>query len=162
MRLRLSEKMDLYKKLKQHLSARYSYVGPIFDGLARVQLNDKWGFVNEEGVEVIPPKYDQMFPFSRRFAPVRLNGKWGLINTEGKEVIPLKYDDISVPAEGLAQVRLNDKWGLVNTEGKEVIPPKYDYENIREMPQAVDLLAFKLNVSKEEALKLILEEMDKR
>ena len=34
---------------------KYHYVSPFHDGLAQVRVNDKWGYVNERGVEVIPP-----------------------------------------------------------------------------------------------------------
>ena len=95
------------------------------EGLARVTLNGKYGFINEEGEEVIPPKYDEAYPFRKGLAAVELNGKSGWINPEGTVVIPLKYDNAGNFSEGLAEVKLNGKWGLVNTKGEEVVPPEY-------------------------------------
>ena len=96
------------------------------EGYAAVQLNDKWGFIDNTGREVIPPKYDNVWSFIEGFAAVKLNDKWGFIDKTGREVIPSKYDWVGDFIEGLARVQLNDKWGFVDKNGREVIPPKYD------------------------------------
>ena len=51
----------------------------------------KYGFINKEGKEVIPFKYDDASDFSEGLARVLLNHKEGFINKEGKVVIPFKY-----------------------------------------------------------------------
>ncbi len=50
-----------------------------------VQLNGKWGFINKEGKEVIPCKYDVAFEFNEGLALVQLNGKFGYIDINGTE-----------------------------------------------------------------------------
>ena len=93
------------------------------DGLARVKLNGKWGFVNTQGKEVIPLMYDNVDFFSEGLSRVSLGddetGKWGFVNTQGKEVIPLKYDYAWSFHEGLAIVKLSGKKGYVDKEGHE-------------------------------------------
>ena len=54
------------------------------EGLARVKLNGKWGFINKIGEEVIPLKYDEVENFSEGFAKVKLNGKVFYINKRGE------------------------------------------------------------------------------
>ncbi|MCX6165801.1 MAG: WG repeat-containing protein, partial [Ignavibacteriae bacterium] len=90
-------------------------------GIAKVELNDKWGFIDKEGNEVIPIKYDEIFNFKEGLARVKLNNKWGFINEQGREVIPAKYDEIDSDGskEGLLQVKLNGKWEFVDREGTE-------------------------------------------
>jgi len=63
----------------------YDSVGPFHEGFARVIIKGKWGLVDSEGKEVVPPKYDFVGSFSEGFARVRLKDKWGLVNKQGKE-----------------------------------------------------------------------------
>ncbi|MGI7157691.1 WG repeat-containing protein, partial [Campylobacter coli] len=64
------------------------------EGLARVGLNGKWGFIDKSGKFVIEPKFDSIWDFSEGLAKVGLNGKYGLIDKSGKIVIEPKFDDI--------------------------------------------------------------------
>ena len=94
--------------------------------LKPVLLNGKWGFVDKDGREVIPLKYDFAGDFSEGLARVELNEKYGFVDKDGREVIPLKYDYAREFSEGLARVCLNEKYGFVDKDGREVIPLKYD------------------------------------
>ena len=98
------------------------------DGLFGVMLNHKYGFVNREGKEVVPPKYDRAWLFVEGLAQVEMNKRFGFIDVTGKEVIPIgKFDDAGNFSEGLALVRHNDKTGFMDKKGKLVVPLKYDY-----------------------------------
>ena len=126
------EKKEVGKKKKYKtgdvvIPFKYDWVSDFREGLAGVELNGKWGYINKSGKEVVPPKYDEAGFFHEGLAGVELNGKWGYINKSGKEVVPLKYDGARSFHEGLAIVSLNGKWGYINKSGKEVVPPKYDY-----------------------------------
>ena len=94
--------------------------------LRPVALNGKCGFVDKDGREVIPLKYDDAGKFSEGLAWVELNEKYGFVDKDGREVIPLKYDYAGSFSEGLSRVELNKKWGFVDKDGREVIPLKYD------------------------------------
>ena len=64
------------------------------DGLRAVQNNDnKYGFVNEEGHEVIKCQYDYTNGFYNGYAVVKENGKYGYIDINGNEIIPCIYND---------------------------------------------------------------------
>ena len=108
------------------ISAIYDNVCPFREGVVAVKLNDKWGFVDKAGEDVIPLKYDYAEFFNEGLARVRLNDKWGFVDKAGKEVIPLKYDYAELFSEGLARIKLNNKYGFIDKTGKEVIPFKYD------------------------------------
>ncbi len=80
------------ESIKNELTKKYLFVSTLENGFARVEnKNHKEGFVNKEGVEVVPVIYDAVRPFSQGLAQVKKNNLWGFINTEGKEVIPFKY-----------------------------------------------------------------------
>lgn len=104
------------------------YRSPSFiDGLASVRRNNKEGFIDARGREVIALKYDVVLSFSEGLAAVSTGEKWGYIDRAGREAIPFKYDDANPFSEGLATVQTGEKWGYVNKAGVEVIPPRYDW-----------------------------------
>jgi len=107
--------------------SKYDYVYDFpSEGLRKVRRQDKWGFINKTGKEIIPLKYDDVDSFYDGLAKVKLNSKYGYIDKTGKEIIPIKYDSIRYFSEGLARVELYSKIGFVDNTGKEVIPVKYD------------------------------------
>ncbi|MBE6214142.1 MAG: WG repeat-containing protein [Rikenellaceae bacterium] len=148
---------------------KYSFIGTFYNGLARVNVGDrslpykpyqdkeepkcgKWGFIDENGKEVIPCIYDYVYDFNHNTASVniggrydsnynipRVGGKWGWINKLGEYLIYPKYDCISrnelttiVGINGFWENKFSDEfinaiWGIVDKDGQEVIPCKYTY-----------------------------------
>lgn len=98
----------------------YSYIESFSEGLAKVKLNDKCGYIDKIGREVISLKYDNAYPFREGLAAVRLNGKCGYINKTGKEVIPLIYDSIGYFREGKAKVKLNGETFYIDKNGNRL------------------------------------------
>lgn len=88
--------------------------------------NDKYGYVDNAGKNIIRPKYDEAAYFNDGLAKVKLNGKYGFINNTGIEVIPLKYDYAGSFANGVVEILLNGKYGFIDKNDKEIMPPKYD------------------------------------
>jgi hypothetical protein len=118
------------------IPAKYDFVLPFKDGLARVSLNGKMGFIDKNGVEVITLKYDNAWPFEEGMAPVLLSGKVGYIDKTGKEVIPPLYDGATPFSEGMGVVQIGKKdgenttFGVVDKTGKFVIPMKKYTSNL--------------------------------
>jgi uncharacterized membrane protein YhaH (DUF805 family) len=113
-----------FQRLKR--KKKYDNVDDFSEGLALVELNGKYGYIDDTGTEVIPLKYDGAWDFSEGMSLVLLKGKYGYIDKTGKEVIPLKYDDAVDFSEGLAIVLLKGKYGYIDKTEKEVIPLQYD------------------------------------
>lgn len=100
-----------------------------------INKNDKTGFVNEEGKEVVLCKYDEVGSFEKGYSFVKIKTgessfKHGMIDTTGKEVIPCKYDEYISFEKGYALVKIKTgefdyNHGLVDSTGKEIIPAKY-------------------------------------
>ncbi|MHA7965364.1 WG repeat-containing protein [Paenibacillus sp. CAU 1782] len=124
------------------------------EGLAKISVDNKYGYIDTFGTMVIAPKYDEAWFFDQGLSYVMLNGKSGYIDRTGKEVVPLKYDEVSTNfRNGLALVSngenyipkasdsqyfgnednkdyvvlTNKKFGYVNEAGKEVVPLQYDF-----------------------------------
>ena len=121
---------------------KYREVGKFKGGRARVGKYEngemKYGYIDRNGKEIVPIKYDDGADFSEGLACVEVGGKIGFIDKRGKEVIKIKYKywhcynevadytPISNFRCGLACVIIGNKWGYINKKGKVVIPAKYD------------------------------------
>jgi len=100
-----------------------------------------WGYANQKGEIIIPPKYSKCYKFSPEgWAAVYnqderqyffINPKGENLNTEVKG-FKLKDGfgfDVEGFKSGLAMIKVGEKWGYMNAEGKMVIPAKYDDAN---------------------------------
>ncbi len=114
-------------KGKVVIEPKYDFVYPFGEGLAAVELNNKFGFIDESGKEVIPFKFDNGSIFFHGLADIKMNGKVGYIDKNGNTVIPFKYDGGENFFKDYSWVKLNGKYGYIDKTGVEVIAPKYDY-----------------------------------
>jgi hypothetical protein len=115
--------------------------------LTPVQVEKKWGYIDESGNIAITPSFDYAEPFSEGLAAVAINDspetgnkltdtltarfKWGFINEKGQIVITPQYSAAGSFSEGLARVRiesnLQSQWGYINVKGETVIKPEFAY-----------------------------------
>jgi len=100
---------------------------------AMVKHNDKWGWINIDGEEVIPCQYDDVFNYDfymskTGIVAVKNNAnKWGVIDTDGQIILPFIYDHVYIDynifvsdAEEHIQVTLNDHKFEVDKNGKKI------------------------------------------
>jgi hypothetical protein len=100
------------------------------NGLAKVWIRGKAGFINTQGNLVIRPQFLDSGRFSEGLAPVQfVNGKWGYIDKTGNLVIRPTFDWALIFREHLALVQIGQKWGFIDTAGKIVITPQFDHAN---------------------------------
>ena len=97
----------------EKLIGSYDQVGYFYSGIAKVRLNNKFGFINEKGEEITEIKYERADEFSAGYAGVSLGGKWGFINAKGEEICKMIYDQVVWFDEGKAKV-FKDGKGLLN------------------------------------------------
>lgn len=88
--------------------------------------NNKWGFENDTGTQIVSAKYDGVGEFTNGFAPVFKDGKWGFINEQGKEITPISYTGVANFRDGFAPVLNGSKWGMINSTGQVVVPFEYE------------------------------------
>lgn len=119
--------------------------------LAAVQNEEgKWGYINEEGEEVIPCEYDIVSPYwidgvaivgqkDGKYSSGMEEYEWGCINAKGEIVIPLKYRNTSFSSfNGMLafaeEAGVNEdgepilNWGFLDTNGNVIIDFKYQFE----------------------------------
>ena len=103
------------------IPAKYDDAKDFSEGLARVKLNGKWGYIDKAGNEVIPFQYFCAKDFSEGLAAVEpnfvMNWEWGYIDKTGKTVIPFNYGCAYDFRNGKARVLLNGKWGTIDKQG---------------------------------------------
>ena len=97
----------------------------IYNGFVKVKLDGKYGFINEDGEEIISCKYEDADDSSDGLARVQSAEGWGFVNENGEEIIPCKYEDAGAFSDGLARVKSAEGWGFVNENGEEIISCKY-------------------------------------
>lgn len=141
------------KKAIKNLKYEQQYNPYFSEGLARVKLKGKWGYVDQNGEFVIQPKFDDAYNFSEGLARVNIGakpvppetdefgdqsnsnpdavegGKWGYINRSGNFTIQPRFENAKKFSEGLAAVQLatssGNKWGFIDKTGKRVIQPEF-------------------------------------
>ena len=113
-------------KPKKYLKLRFER------GLARVSRKGKWGYINPQGVEVIPLKYAFIGEFSEGLVcavkKVDNQFKIGFVDRENRVIIPFVYDFVEEAykylrfLEGMVPLRKNGKWGYLTISNDIAIP----------------------------------------
>ncbi len=109
---------------------KYDNVSSFSEGFAVVEKDKKYGYVDQNGKEVVPPIYYSAGSFSDGVAVAysKDDCTWHIIDKTGNVKAQLKgYDNVGYSfSNGFIQVEKDDKYGLADATGKEVIPPTYD------------------------------------
>lgn len=115
----------------------YDYVGQFYEGMARVEINNEYGYINNRWELVIPIKFDFTEKFSEGLAIITLKDqRIGAINKKGDLIIPPdNYFTLNSFSDGLAIFqKINGKGqGAINKNGDIVVPP--NFENINNFSQ---------------------------
>lgn len=120
--------MDKYGKILHNKWYEEAHTFDVLLHRALVRVGSSYGFIDVNGGQVIPARYEWAGDFAEGLAAVELRGKWGFIDINGTPVIKPQYGDAYRFAEGLAAVKVSTigKWGFINSEGRMVIPARFD------------------------------------
>ncbi len=91
-----------------------------------IQLNGKWGLLNEHAQQITPIEYDSIALMTPSVVLAKKDGHYGLLNTQGKIITPIAYDQIRAFYEGQASLSIKGKWGTVHQTGRIIIEPQYE------------------------------------
>ena len=108
------------------IEPKFDRIYDFSEGVACVEIDGKWGYVNKEGRFAIEPKFNWVYNFSEGLAKIKIDCKWGYIDREGRFFIEPKFDEAYDFSDGLACIELDGKWGYIDREGRIVIEPKFD------------------------------------
>jgi len=107
---------------------KFDLIGDVSDGLFLVSINNKYGFYNVSGKEVVPLKYDYAYPFREGFARIEVGDtfeEYAFIDKSGVIINPENCRALNDFSEGLGAVAVDDKCGYMNSAGTIVIPLLY-------------------------------------
>lgn len=91
-----------------------------------IELEGRWGYVNESGRVVIAPSFTAASDFNEGVAAVRSgNWAWGYIDASGEYVIEPQFEGLRQFSDGLAAVRFDSRWGFIDRSGSFVINPSF-------------------------------------
>jgi len=116
--------IDTLGQLK--VNATYDELGQFSEGRLAVKRNDLWGFVNADGIEVIPCRFQEVQNFSDGRAAAKLGNKWGFVDRQGDVVIEFKYRRAGSFKDSLAWVYSKNKVGYINQEEVFIVPATFD------------------------------------
>jgi hypothetical protein len=78
---------------------KYKVYHPFSEGLARVNMNDKWGYINDQGEVVIDFIFDDAKDFHHGIAGVKVGDAWGFVNNKGTIIIKPAYNHFNYSQE---------------------------------------------------------------
>jgi hypothetical protein len=99
------------------------------EGLAPVQVGDKWGFVDKVGTFVISPRFDDAQPFSDGLARIFQGDRYGYVDHSGAIVIGARFAHAEDFRNGLAVVGDDNDdeaqhW-YIKITGEQAFPGKF-------------------------------------
>ena len=122
-----------FSKLKDTVEVEVVEGDNIFDKMViyKNELTNKVGLrLYITMMDLIPPKYDELYYILGNVFVYRLNDKYGFVQSDGKgtELCPPIYDEIKKTecSDFVALVRIGEKWGVVNFYDEIPTNPEYD------------------------------------
>jgi hypothetical protein len=107
-------------------AARYDYALPFGEGLAPVQIGDRWGFIDKTGSMAIAPRFDSAWYFSDGLALVSEKGLFGYIDHSGAYIIKPAFKHSESFADGRAVVGDPESgYFYIDHKGHAIIPGKF-------------------------------------
>ena len=104
----------------------FEEIGDFYDDCARIELNNKWNFINRTNKLLSATWYDWVDDFYDGYAKVKLNNKWNFVDTHGKCISDTWFDWVDIFYNGYARVRLGNKWNFIDKNGKCISDTLFD------------------------------------
>lgn len=121
-----------YSGVEVELDKKYRNIGVYSDNLFTVLIMDdeenlKFGYIDNNGEEIIKPKYSLAYPFNLGRAIVKENDNFKVIDKKGKVFKNLNYEDIKPSRTGDTYIYSSkgENFGLLNKDGEILIEDKY-------------------------------------
>ncbi|WP_298048207.1 WG repeat-containing protein [uncultured Cardiobacterium sp.] len=102
---------------------RYDRIRPYSEGMAAVEKNGRWGFIDQKGREIVRPQYQDVLPYGESRAAVKKGNQWGFIDKHGKETVKPQYDTVWSYKDGRATVQKDGKRHALDINGNPINTP---------------------------------------
>lgn len=91
---------------------------PYQNNIAIIKKNNRWGLLTHQGVEIVPPKYDEIQAFENGFAQIKINSFHGVTDLKGNIIVEPNFEYITYWGNGIFRVENGDKMGYFNLTGE--------------------------------------------
>ncbi len=122
------------ENLKVVVEAKYDRVNAFYSGVAAVQENGKWQYINKKGEKLFDYIYTVGYMGAPSFYSTSIpivdpqTKLWGIMNKAGKLVISATYDQTKFVSEkGFFAALKGGFWGVIDQNNNTVIPFVYEY-----------------------------------
>jgi hypothetical protein len=108
---------------------RYVQESPFQEGLAVAHSGDKYGYVDRQGREVIPFRYDWADAPEEGLAVVKTADRFGLIDKRGNTVLEPLFEDIRWHADNGVVLACDQEggWRLYSRQGTLISEERFDF-----------------------------------
>lgn len=98
---------------------------PISHNRILFMAEEKWGYLDPNGNQIIANRFQEARSFSDCLAAVCMDNLWGYIDITGNLAIPFQFDEAKPFASGTAIVAVKNRYGLINKKGDYQIKPEF-------------------------------------
>ncbi|WP_375562300.1 WG repeat-containing protein [Bernardetia sp. OM2101] len=122
-------------------------------GISEVKNQNKIGYINHEGKEILPLEFSKVADFYGIYdvkdavtvaqkMSKESNGKYGTIDRHNNTIIPFEYSFIGMDKRNdtLSFVKQNNNWGVINPFGQSVVPIRYSSVKYLQKPNTKNAL----------------------
>ena len=104
----------------------FPFAGEFAEGRCRIKsAQGKWGYIDEDGREIIPAQFDSVTDFSGKTAVVFQGGLAGLINQQGEFLLKPQFAGLRNDG-AQCLFKKDNKWGWMDHEGKIILSPRFE------------------------------------
>jgi len=108
------------------IKCEYDSTFKFSDGLAKVKLNGKYGYIDKSGKMVIPAKLESAGDFSEGFTLNLVNGRYQYLDKKGLDVFKKTFKRAANFSDGAALVSNDeDMAGFIDKKGNTIVPFNY-------------------------------------
>ena len=93
---------------------------PQSENLIATKRNGYWGFIDYQGDEAIPYKFDEVSSFDHLTARVKFLNGLGTINQFGEWICQPIYDEITIHKDGITEAQLKSRIDLIDHDGNVI------------------------------------------
>lgn len=130
----LNETIGVMNELGETINKKnYNFINDFNNGMAVVSSDEKlgeslYGYINCDGIEVIPTKYKQASDFNEGFTVVKIkDGEFDLIDRKGTVINTYKHNYVGGYGNGLMffSEGFGEKYGYINVDGDIIVKAIY-------------------------------------
>lgn len=124
-----NNKWGVIKQGKIIIPAKYELTNIFEINYIKIKENGKYGLLDENGVQVLPPEYDGIVEVNKNLVPVftiKVVDKQGIVNEKNEVIIPPIYDEATREFDGSYRVMKGNQLYKYDVKAQQIITnPNY-------------------------------------